>query len=618
MARHRRLPDDVPPARISADSLREARQLFGYLRPYRGKFAAALAALLLSSLMGLLFPAVTGRLVDNALAKSVPEIPTGWLDNVNTTAGVMFAVLAVQAAFSFVQSSLFAEVGERALADLRRDTYGKIIRLPMAFFAQRRVGELSGRIAGDLAQIETTLIAVVPQFLRQLVLLIGGVAIIAVTSGRLAVVMLSSFPVLIGVAILFGRWIRKLSREAQDRLADSNVVVEETLQGVATVKAFTNEAYEQSRYDRGLRDYLTVAIRGARARAGFVAFIIFALFGAIVLVLWYGARLVQSGEMSAGELTRFLVYTMYVGGAIGSFAEVYGAVQRALGATHRVREILREEPEEAIVTPRTGRSEDSGAPLPSLRSVRGVAVQLEDVVFSYPARKEVPVLRGLSLEARAGQRVALVGPSGAGKSTAISLILRFYDPDAGRVVIDGRDARGFALGDLRGRMALVPQDVLLFGGTIADNIGYGKPGATAAEIEQAAQRANAHEFIASFPEGYKTTVGERGVKLSGGQRQRVAIARAILRDPEVLLLDEATSSLDSESERLVQQALDELMRGRTSVIIAHRLATVRRADRIFVIKHGVVAEAGTHEELLDRPGGVYRTLSELQFDLKED
>jgi ABC transporter fused permease/ATP-binding protein len=617
MARSRRPPtDDAPPARISAANLREARQLFGYLAPYRLKFSAALAALLLSTIMGLLFPAVTGTLVDDALASRTPELPSGWLADVNTTALVMIGVLFVQAAFSFVQSALFSEVGERALADLRRDTYGRLIRLPMAFFAQRRVGELSGRIAGDLAQIEATLVGIVPQFLRQLVLLVGGVAFIAFTSGRLALVMLSSFPVLIGVAIVFGRWIRKLSREAQDRLAESNVIVEETLQGIATVKAFTNESYEQGRYANGLADFLMVAIRGARARGGFVAFIIFALFGSIVLVLWYGARLVQAGEMTAGELTRFLVYTMYVGGAIGSFAEVYGAVQRALGATHRVREILKEEPEAVSATPWSERSEGRAESRPSLRSAHGVTVNLNNVHFSYPARKEVPVLRGLSLEARAGQRIALVGPSGAGKSTIVNMLLRFYDPDSGQVLIDGRDARQFPLAELRGQMALVPQDVLLFGGTIADNIAYGKPGATAAEIESAAHRANAHDFIVTFPEGYQTTVGERGVKLSGGQRQRVAIARAILRDPAVLVLDEATSSLDSESESLVQQALDELMKDRTSVIIAHRLATVRGADRIFVIQDGQVAEAGTHDELLARPGGLYRTLSELQFDMK--
>jgi ABC-type multidrug transport system fused ATPase/permease subunit len=612
MARHRGPQADVPPAKISAASIREARELFGYLWPYRGKFIAALGALAVSSVMGLLFPAVTGALVDTALSARATELPTGWFADVNRTALILIGVLAVQAAFSFLQSVWFSEVGIRSLADLRRDTFARLIRLPMAFFAQRRVGELSGRIAADLTQLGTTLIGVVPQFLRQVVLMVGGVAFILATSGRLALVMISTFPVLVGVAIAFGRWIRKLAKEGQDRLADANVIVEETLQGVATVKAFTNEEFELGRYGHSLHAFVGVSLRGARFRGLFGAFIIFGLFGSIVLVMWYGARLVQAGEMTAGELTRFLVYTMYVGGAIGSFAEVYSEVQRALGATHRVREILREEPEDIVISPRPKDASSRIAP-----SGRGVTVKLEDVVFSYPARKEVSVLRGLSLEARAGQRVALVGPSGAGKSTTINLVLRFYDPDAGRVLFDGRDARDFPLADLRGRMALVPQDVLLFGGTIAENIAYGRPGASEAEIEEAARRAHAHDFIAGFPERYKTTVGERGVKLSGGQRQRVAIARAILRDPEVLLLDEATRSLDSESERLVQEALDELMEGRTSIIIAHRLATVRRADRIFVIKDGVVAEGGTHGDLLELPGGVYRTLSELQFDLKE-
>jgi ATP-binding cassette subfamily B protein len=567
--------------------------------------------------MGLLFPALTGALVDNALARRAPELPAGWLADINRTALTMIGVLALHATFAFVQAALFAEVGERSLADLRRDAFARIIRLPMSFFAQRRVGELSSRIAADLTQIQDTLIGVVPQFFRQSVLLVGGVAFIALTSPRLALVMLSSFPVLIGVAIVFGRWIRKVAREGQDRLADTNVVVEETLQGIATVKAFTNEGFEQRRYADGLVSYLTVAVRGGRLRGAFVAFIIFGLFGSIVLVLWYGARLVQAGELTVGELTRFIVYTMYVGGAIGEFASVYGTLQRSLGATHRVRELLQETPED--VSPRPERSEGRAGSAPLEDSRRGVrsatAVAFEDVHFSYPARKEVPVLRGLTLEARPGQRIALVGPSGAGKSTIVNLLLRFYDPDAGRVLTDGHDARDFPLADLRGRMAVVPQDVLLFGGPIADNIAYGKPGATQAEIEDAARRANAHDFITSFPEGYRTTVGERGVKLSGGQRQRVAIARAILRDPAVLVLDEATSSLDSESESLVQQALDELMRGRTSVIIAHRLATVRRADRILVIEAGQVVESGTHEELLAVPGGVYRTLSALQFDL---
>jgi ATP-binding cassette subfamily B protein len=331
----------------------------------------------------------------------------------------------------------------------------------------------------------------------------------------------------------------------------------------------------------------------------------FAIFGSIVLVMWYGARLVEERVLSFGGLTQFLLYTMYVGGSVGSFAELYAQLQQTVGATQRVRELLRETPEEAEEKTVAGLGRIAGR------------VRLEDVTFAYPSRKEVTVLRELALAADAGKRIALVGASGAGKSTIIALILRFYEPDAGRVLIDDRDVRDYPLKYLRSQMAVVPQDVMLFGGTIGENIAYGRPGATQAEIENAARLANAHDFIAGFPEGYQTVVGERGVKLSGGQRQRVAIARAILRDPAILLLDEATSSLDSESERLVQQALETLMRGRTSIVVAHRLATVRQADRIYVIKDGTIAESGTHAELIARPSGVYRTLSELQFDLAE-
>jgi ATP-binding cassette subfamily B protein len=338
-----------------------------------------------------------------------------------------------------------------------------------------------------------------------------------------------------------------------------------------------------------------------------------------VLVLWYGAVLVQGGEMSAGELTRFLLYTMFVAGAMGTFAELYSQFQRAIGATQRVREILHEAPEPVLLS--TAPSLFSREPRASADSAlaRGSrlngAVEYRRVSFSYPSRKEAVVLSGLSLVARAGERVALVGPSGAGKSTIVALLLRFYDPNAGQILIDGKDVRDFPLAELRGQLAIVPQEVLLFGGTLAENIAYGKPGANEAEIIDAARKAHAHDFIRSFPEGYQTRVGERGVQLSGGQRQRVAIARAILKDPAILILDEATSSLDSESESLVQQALDELMRGRTSLIIAHRLATVRGADRIYVIKEGEAVETGTHAELIERKNGLYRALSELQFDL---
>jgi ATP-binding cassette subfamily B protein len=607
MARHRRHrdedTDDLPKVPISWQTLREARQLLGYLWPYRVKFAAALLALFVSSVFGLAFPAVTGKLVDAALTPPPAEGSVPWHQDINWIALGLMVILALQAGFAFLEEFWTIEVGERSLADLRRDAYARMIHLPMAFHAQRRVGELSSRIAADLSQIQDTLVGAVPHLLRQTAMLAGGVALIAWTSGRLTLVMLSSFPVLIGAAAVFGRSIRRHAKDAQDRLADSNVIVEETLQGIASVKGFANEGYEEGRYRDGLQDYLKAVLSGAKFRGAFVAFIVFALFGAMVLVLWYGARLVHTGDLRAGELTSFLLYTVFVGGAMGSFAGLYSQLQRTLGATQRVRELLREP------------TEDEAAPavstLPATR-LRG-DVEFEHVAFSYPSRKEVTVLRDISLTARAGERIALVGPSGAGKSTIVSLLLRFYEPDGGRVLIDGRDAREYGLKELRGQMAVVPQDVLLFGGSIIDNIAYGRPGASEAEVIAAARQANAHDFITSFPEGYETRVGERGVQLSGGQRQRVAIARAILRDPAILLLDEATSSLDSESESLVLQALERLMQGRTSLVIAHRLSTVRSADRIYVVRDGMIVESGTHDELVAMENGVYRNLSQLQF-----
>jgi ATP-binding cassette subfamily B protein len=601
MGRHRDAEDDdLPKAPLSWAALREAAGLLRYVRPYWRKLTAALVSLALGSLLGLGFPYLAGSMVDAALLRLNHEIPRSWLGNVNAVALGLLGVLALQAVFAFLRARWFIEVGERSLADLRRDTFARLVRLGMAFHTARRVGELSSRISADLANIRDTLIDGVPQLLRQVVLLVGAVALIAVTSLRLTAVMLLSVPVLVVVAVLFGNVIRKRSREVQDRLAESNVVVEESLHNIASVKAFANEPFEEGRYRAALEGYLKAAVRVAVYQGAFISFIVFALFGAIVGVLWYGAQLVLSGDLTPGDLTRFMLFTVYIGGAVGSCAELYSQIQRTLGASHRVRDILREKPEPA----------DPSATHPRLRG----DVRVEGVDFCYPSRPEARVLSGVTLEARAGQRVALVGPSGAGKSTLVSLLLRFYEPDAGRIVIDGRDAREYDLHALRSQTAVVPQDVMLFGGSIAENIAYGKPGATQDEVEDAARQANAHDFIAAFPEGYQTRVGERGVQLSGGQRQRVAIARAILRDPAVLLLDEATSALDSESESLVLQALDRLMRGRTAVVIAHRLSTVRGADRIFVLKDGSVVEAGTHAELMQRAEGVYRNLSLLQLE----
>jgi ATP-binding cassette subfamily B protein len=560
-----------------------------------------MAALFASSLLSLSFPYLAGSMIDAAVLSTNSTVKRGGADR---TALLLLGVLALQASLSFFHSLSFATVGQRSLVDLRRDTYARLISLPMSFFAQRRVGELASRLSSDLIQIEDTLIAILPQFLRQSIILIGGIALIAATSLQLTEIMLASLPIITVAAVIFGRKTRKISREAQDRLADTATIVEETLQGIVNVKAFSNEGYELSRYHQGLGTYLTTTLRGARLRSAFIAFIILALFGFIVLVLWSGARLLQQGAITFGELTRFALYTTFVAGAMGQFAELYSQLQKAIGATQRVRELLRETGEvEALLGP---------TPVSALPRLRGDVV-FENVHFSYPSRQGVEVLRAVNLAATSGQRIALVGPSGAGKSTLISLLLRLYEPSAGRVLIDGREARDYRLSDLRGQMSMVPQEVLLFGGSIAENIAYGKPGASEAEIEQAARQANAHEFIQAFPEGYATLVGDRGIKLSGGQRQRVAIARAILKNPAILILDEATSSLDSESERLIQEALETLMRGRTSFIIAHRLATVRHVDRIIVIVGGRVVESGTHEELQVIDDGVYRRLATLQF-----
>jgi len=598
--------EELPPVKITGQTLREAAQLAAYLLPYRLKFAAALAALFLTSLLALGFPYVAGKLIDATLAADTSEMRKGWLANLNLVASALFALLALQATLTFLRSYWLAQVSERSLADLRNDTYTRLIRFPMAFYAKRRVGELASRLSSDLAQIQDTLVDTIPQFLRQITVMIGGVVLIAWTSGKLTLVMMSSLPVLIAVAVFFGKQIQKIAKQAQDKLADTSVIVEETLQGIASVKAFANERYESERYHNSMLLFLGAALRGAKYRAAFGSFVTFALFGAVVLVLWYGARMVQAGAMSAGELTQFMLYTVFVGGAMGSFAELFSQIQRALGASQRVRELLREPPE---------LSDLATAVVDNHRPRLHGDVELEHVSFSYPSRKEIQVLKDVCLAARHGERIALVGPSGAGKSTIVALLLRFYDPDSGRVLLDGRDARDYPLLYLRNQLAIVPQEVLLFGGSIADNIAYGKPGASEAEIIDAARKANAHDFISSFPEAYRTLVGERGIQLSGGQRQRVAIARAILRDPAILILDEATSALDSESESLVQQALEVLMQDRTSFIIAHRLATIRTADRIFVIKDGETVESGTHAELIGKEDGLYRGLSELQFDL---
>lgn len=608
--------EERPKVKISKESLREALVLFSYLRPYRFQFLLALVFIGLSAFTTSLFPLFLGKMIDAAvpgaggsvISTGSSNMPfTEQLKNVhwslNTSLLFIFITLSFQMLFSYLRVYLLTSVGERSLAGMRKDVYSKLLSMPMAYFSEKRVGELSNRISSDLSQIQDAISFTLAEFLRGIFTLVIGLFFIFWISPELALVMLGVVPVIAILAVIFGRRIRKMARKAQDQLADSGTIVQETFQGIAVVKAFTSEFHEISRYVKSILAVVDTSITNARYRGAFVSFMIFSVFGAIAFVMWYGANMIQSGELTLGALTMFVIFSMFVGGTFAGFADMFSQLQKTLGATESIREILRSESEPVSLDPIT---------VDPANRLRG-DVKFENVVFAYPSRKDNPVLKGLSLSAQNGQQVAIVGPSGAGKSTLVSMLMRFYEPDSGKIYFDSRPATGFPLSQLRAQMAFVPQDVLLFGGTIRENIAYGKPDATDEEIMQAARKANAHNFIDAFPEKYNTVVGERGIQLSGGQRQRVAIARAILKDPAILILDEATSSLDSESEQLVQEALENLMKGRTSFVIAHRLSTIRNADQIVVIDKGVVHESGTHTELMSRDG-LYRKLNEMQFE----
>jgi ABC transporter fused permease/ATP-binding protein len=592
---------ELPKAKINRQSIQNIRKLLTYIKPYRGKFMAGMLFLFISSLVGLAFPAILGALIDAAQGKyKYSFLP----HSLNYIAIFGFVLLFGQAFISFFRVVWFVQVAEKSLADIRKDTYFKLITLPMNFFANRRVGELNSRISADLSQIQDTLTTTVAEIVRQVVIMVGGVTFLAIVSLKLTLAVLAVLPFLVAFAVFFGKFIRKLSRQAQDKLAESNTIVEETLQGIANVKAFVNEAYEATRYDKILRNVVDIAVKGAKFRGIFASFIVFCLFGTFVGVIWYGSVLVSHKEIYVGDLTTFIMYSIFVGAAMGSFPDLYANLQKAVGASERVLEILAEKGEDISMIESNNKIE---------QPIQG-NLSFNDVVFAYPSRAELTVLKGISFDAAAGQKVAIVGPSGSGKSTMASLILQFYQPQSGTILFDGRVADEYSITDIRNQVAIVPQDVLLFGGSILENIAYGRLNASKEDIIQAAKRANAHQFIQSFPEGYETIVGERGVKLSGGQRQRIAIARALLKNPSILILDEATSSLDSESERLVQEALEELMKDRTSIIIAHRLSTIREADKIIVLEKGEIIESGSHQELIANQQGLYRYLSQLQFE----
>ena len=586
--------NDLPKSKITVSSLNKAVLIFQYAGNHRWKFYVGLFFLLLTGGTALAFPKLMGMLIDCVKNKDNEQA--------NFIAFGLVIILLMQSLFSFFRLSLFVNFTENTLANLRLALYSNLVKLPMTFFSQKRVGELNSRISSDITQIQDTLTSTIAEFLRQFILIIGGVILLGTESIKLTLLMLSVVPLIAVAAVIFGRFIRKYSKKVQDQVAESQVIVEETMQGISIVKAFANEWYEIARYDGKIKEIVKIAIQGGKYRGYFASFIIFCLFGAIVAVVWFGVRLSIGGEMSVGQLISFVLYSTFVGASFGGIAELYAQIQKAVGATERVFELLEEIPEKI-----------SNKHSDSIEKIKG-NVSFKNVAFCYPSRAEIQVLKEVSFNADFGQKIAIVGPSGAGKSTIATLLLRFYDIDAGEILIDGKSIYEYDLETLRENMSIVPQDVILFGGTIRENIAYGKPNATEEEIYIAAKQANAFNFIEGFPEKFETIVGERGIKLSGGQRQRIAIARALLKNPSILILDEATSSLDSESEKLVQEALEILMEGRASIIIAHRLSTIRSADQIIVLDNGKINEQGTHQELISLENGIYKNLSNLQFN----
>lgn len=589
----RRIENDLPKSKINASALNKAKLVFKYAGNHTWKFYVGLVFLLLTGATALAFPKLMGMLVDCVKNKNLAQA--------NTIALGLVGILLFQSFFSFFRISLFVNFTENTLANLRLALYGNLVKLPMSFFTQKSVGELNSRISTDITQIQDTLTTTIAEFLRQFILIIGSFILLASINIKLTLMMLSVVPLVAVAAVFFGRFIRKYAKKVQDQVAESQEIVVESMQGISIVKAFANEWYEIARYKNKISEVVKVAIKGGNYRGYFASFIIFCLFGTIVAVVWYGVTLSITGEMTVGELISFVLYSTYVGASSGGIAELYTQIQKAVGATERVFELLEETPEKINTVQSAVKEKIKGE------------VTFQNVAFTYPTRKEIQVLKDVSFKASFGQKIAIVGPSGAGKSTISSLLLRFYDIESGSILIDDKNIYEYDLENLRGNMSIVPQDVILFGGSIRENIAYGKPDATEEEIWNAAKQANALNFINGFPEKFETIVGERGIKLSGGQRQRIAIARALLKNPSILILDEATSSLDSESEKLVQEALETLMEGRTSIIIAHRLSTIRNADTILVLDNGVVAEQGTHKELIEIENGIYKNLSNLQF-----
>lgn len=584
---------------LKRQNIREALKIYAFIRPYQAHFIFGLFLLFISSAVFMVFPWSIGKMLDVAGKQvqgpsySLVEMGLFWI-----------IILVFQGFVSYARVRMFAVVSEKGTADIRAALYKKVISLPIVFFEKNRVGDLISRLTNDVEKLYSIFYFVLAEFVRQFLLLIGGVVYLAWQTPKLAGVMLAVIPIIVIGAMIFGRQIRKLSKERQQTLGESNTMLDETLQTIQAVKAFTNEAFEIGRYHRTNAHVVDVSMRFAHGRGLFATFIITVLFGALFFVIFMGLQMVQNNGMSIGQLVSFVTFTAVIGASIAGLGSFYTELVGAVGATERILEIL-DQPTESEERKTTG-----------LEAGRlSGAIEFDQVRFSYPTRSDIEVLKKVSFRIEPGTKVALVGQSGAGKSTIMQLLLQFHQASSGEIRIDGKNIREYDLKSFRQNFALVPQEVILFGGSIRENIIYGKPDASDEEIIEAARKANAWDFISSFPEGLDTIVGERGIKLSGGQRQRIAIARAILRDPSILLLDEATSSLDAESEKLVQDALNYLMEGRTSIIIAHRLATIRDVDQIYVLDHGAIIEQGTHLELSQMEEGVYSSLARLQFEV---
>jgi ABC-type multidrug transport system fused ATPase/permease subunit len=598
--------------KISQESFRRAMGIFQYLRPYSFLFGIGILLLVISGLLVIVITALLGQLISPEIGADLAggsmmnrmvdqlEFSRNW----GTTGQVLTALvilLIIQGVFSFFRVYIFSYVTENAMLALRKDTFSTIIRMPMQFFHERRVGDLSSRLSSDITTIQETLTVTMAEFIRQSVIIVFGVGWLVSYSYKLTLVMLCSLPVIIVVMVLFGRFIRKLGKNTQDKVAESSVIVNESLTGIVNVKSFANEFFEATRFGNSIKTIRDIAMKSAVWRGMFGTFIIIFLFGALGLVMGVGAHLQETGEIGKDVLGRFVFITGLVAGSIGGLAAQMGTLQRSIGVIENVMEILSYKTENI-------RLRESEAH----KSLQG-AIEFRNVEFAYATRQDIQVLNKVSFRVKPGEQVALVGASGSGKSTIAALIQQFYLPSQGEILFDGKPSASFDLSELRSSMAFVPQEVILFGGTIRENIAYGKISASEDEIREAARKANALEFIEGFPDKMNTVVGERGIQLSGGQRQRIAIARAVLRNPSILILDEATSSLDSESERQVQDALDKLMKGRTSVVIAHRLSTIRNANKILVLDQGTIREEGTHDQLIAE-SGIYKRLNELQFE----